>query len=680
MFRIFSTALLLALSSAFAADPQTGGVVLLSDPLVRYVELVQFTSIREEPLFATVVMRGGVTRQYRKDTVIVQILNPPINPAEIRPETALANIAAAAKAAADYPAYKDQISEVRNRWQNVLNVIKSTGNVRPPAPSAAPAAEAPRTTTLTLSGSPLHEVRLAGVADGVARVVHAEGVTTMQIAELSKEQIDALNMTSNRVKIITEDAIAVEILRGTANTEQFLSFLAQDSGRYPLTAFCLSLKERKWSAAAAISESKAQEIAERCTRISPYGQHSPMIDIVAAVQPRDAAGEASALKLCAKITLPGARALAYRIVAEYACSGDRLGTAMVVNELVDKEYDRLPLADRAKAETKKQFEELSGEALQVMSQRALVHELYAIVLARTGRLKEALEVEIDDAHSRLRANCEILKGLIVAGDPFAERYESRQLEELARAGLEQYQTEIMAAHAGALAKIGKVELALEVLDKAIERAKEMRGQVLDWGEIQLLGEKARIYRSMGNEALASENLRDALGRTEEAQDYHAAIRLQELDADQARDTVRRIRTAWLDEKETRSEGLGKFLSLALAQNNVKDTIGAQETLNVAISRLPLCSRPDLEAPALGMMQARCGDFTGATRTLEGITHPEDRTRVSRTLMLEQAKRGDFKAAFIAAQVDGRSDEKWDEIGAAVTGMLHTIEWFPFRRR
>ena len=124
-------------------------------------------------------------------------------------QTSIAKIEALVR---KYPAIRPQLEQTREKWTRALDVF----NQLQTKPATKPAGDGPA--ALLVGGSTFKDARITSATPERVTFMHASGVTTLPIAELTAAQVLALNRNSDKVQLPL--GIARSVTRPTGQTTE----------------------------------------------------------------------------------------------------------------------------------------------------------------------------------------------------------------------------------------------------------------------------------------------------------------------------------------------------------------------------------------------------------------------------------------------------------------------------
>ncbi len=171
-------------------------MLIYQQPATTYTEAFEYRSFRQEnPLYVTVVTASGEPKQLKAGGVLAVLPNPPASFDAYFASSAQTSIAKIEALARKYPALRPQLEQMREKWTRALDLFKQQPTKSPIKRSDdEPAA-------LLIGGSTFKDARITSATSERVTLMHASGVTTLPIAELTAAQVLALNRNSDQVQL-----------------------------------------------------------------------------------------------------------------------------------------------------------------------------------------------------------------------------------------------------------------------------------------------------------------------------------------------------------------------------------------------------------------------------------------------------------------------------------------------
>lgn len=172
---------------------QENGLLVYEEPPGTYVEVLRYTSITPGTAYAILISPSGGTRHCWNGGVLAQVDYPT---GGVDPYDANQHIQQIRSLLTTYPQYKVQLQGALARWQNALSAAKQIK----PAPEVG-IAQGPTLPALTVKNVTYRKVTFAGISGNTVSITHSDGAASIQLVDLTDEQLSALNKTTASVHI-----------------------------------------------------------------------------------------------------------------------------------------------------------------------------------------------------------------------------------------------------------------------------------------------------------------------------------------------------------------------------------------------------------------------------------------------------------------------------------------------
>lgn len=198
-FLLFPVVCLFLLAPTLPAQIEPQGLLVYQEPATSYTEAWEYRSFRQDnALYTTLVTFSGQRKQLKAAGVVAVLSYPPASFDAEFPSTAKRALDKIDALVQSHPLVRGELDKARGKWSRALQVFNQT---QAKTPNAAVKNEHESPATLAIGGGVLQSPRITSATLENVTLMHASGVTTIPVAQLTAAQVLALNRTSEKVQL-----------------------------------------------------------------------------------------------------------------------------------------------------------------------------------------------------------------------------------------------------------------------------------------------------------------------------------------------------------------------------------------------------------------------------------------------------------------------------------------------